>query len=993
MPQKPSKDAPLSAEQSEKRALSPFPAIEQEMLALWKEGEIFERSLQERPTRKTYTFYDGPPFATGMPHYGHLLQSILKDAVPRYWTMKGYHVPRRWGWDCHGLPIENLIEKDLKLSSKKDIEEHGIDRFNAACRASVFLYEQDWGKYVERIGRWVDFKNPYMTMHNEYIESVWWVFAELYKKELVYHGTRVSLFCPRCSTPLSNFEIAMGNSYTDREDPAIYIKFPVAGEEKTFFLAWTTTPWTLPSNTGLAVHPELTYVKVRVQETGEVLIFAQSRAEEVLKEWGGLEAGVAKILVLGTMKGSELVGMTYEPLYRFVDGVEGGFRVVSGEHVTADDGTGIVHTAPAYGEEDLRMSREHGLPIIQLVDDEGKMLSTTGVFAGLPIKDADPLVINDLRERGLLYRAETITHSVPECWRCSTLLMYKAQPAWYVDVTSIKEKMLKTAEKIHWHPEHFKDGRFGKGLQTAPDWNISRARYWGSPIPVWNCASCSAVKVVGSIKELQEFAIPDAYKKDQDLHRPEIDGVKLLCTCGGIMTRIPEVFDCWFESGSMPVAQLHYPFEKKSFFESHSPADFIAEGQDQTRGWFYALHVLSTALFNKPAFENVIVTGMVLAEDGKKMSKKLKNYPDPWHLLETHGADALRYYFLTSPVVEAESLNFQEKDLQMITRTFLNLYWNVATFYKTYAIDEVKLGKPRSGHVMDRWILSRLSQLIEEMTEAMDTYQVVKAARPLRAFMDDVSTWWLRRSRDRLKSENAFERQDALKTLLEVLQEFTKLCAPFIPFLAEKVYQTIEGPKASVHLDAWPKPLARVRDEALERDMLWIREVASAAHEARTKKGVAVRQALASLTISFTDPQELTYWQGRVAALEVLREEINVEAILLEGKSGLTHPWVAELDFELTPDLRKKGYRREFSRQVMALRKQAGLEPKDRVHVLYTLQEGEALDAVQEGGAEFTKELRAESVNFVEKWVAEQEIVADIAIGEEAGKLALKVVR
>lgn len=972
--------------------VSPFPAFEAEMLAHWKKEGIFERSIKERSARKTFVFYDGPPFATGLPHYGHLLQSTLKDAVPRYWTMKGYRVPRRWGWDCHGLPIENMIEKELGLHSKRHIEEHGIEKFNAACHAAVFRYEKDWGEYVDRIGRWVDFKDPYMTLTADYIESVWWVFAELYKKELVYRGTRVSLFCPRCSTPLSNFEVSMENTYVDREDPAIYVKFAVKDELQTYFLAWTTTPWTLPANTGLAVNPEMVYVKAKIQETGDILYFAESRAAEVLKEWGGIDAGVAKVLVMGKFTGAELTGMRYEPLYTFFDAGPDAYRVVTGAHVTAEDGTGIVHTAPAFGEEDLQMANEHGLPILDTVDEEGRMRPECGAFAGLKIKDADAVVIQDLRERHHLYRADILNHSVPTCWRCSTLLFYKAQLNWFVNVTSMKDRILKTAQKINWNPDHFKEGRFGKGLETAPDWNISRSRYWGSPIPVWNCQSCDKSRVIGSLKELKQHAIGAVSTKEFDLHRPGIDNVLLKCDCGGEMKRTTEVFDCWFESGSMPVAQLHYPFKQKAFFDAHSPADFIAEGQDQTRGWFYALHVLSTALFNKPAFKNVIVTGMVLAEDGKKMSKKLKNYPDPMEMLNKFGADALRYYLLTSPVVEAEGLNFSERDLQMITRTFLNLYWNIVVFYKTYATEDVKVGKPRSSQVMDRWILSRLSALTEQVTTSMDEYALTKATRPLREFIDELSTWWLRRSRDRLKSENAYEKMDALKTLLEVLQEFAKLCAPFIPFLAEKVYQEIGGAKASVHLETWPKVVSRVRDEQLENDMQWIRETASVAHELRSKNAIPVRQALASLKISFAEPELLAHWETKRFLLDILREETNVEQILLEGKTGLLQPWEVTLDTEMTPELRKKGYRREFSRHVMQLRKQAGLEPKDKAHVLFCLPEGEVRDAMMEGGPEYTKDIRAQSLNLVTEWVQEKENQADVEIGGEKGKLALKKV-
>lgn len=984
---------PKSDQQEGKRPL--FPQIEEEIAAHWQREHIFERSIKERSSRKTYVFYDGPPFATGLPHYGHLLQSAVKDAVPRYWTMKGYRVPRRWGWDCHGLPVENLIEKELQLSSKKEIEAHGIDKFNKACRLSVLRYEAEWGQYIDRIGRWVDFDHSYMTMQDNYIESVWWVFSELYKKQYAYKGTRVSLFCPRCSTPLSNFEIAMGNSYVDKEDPAIFVKFPVLGKEKTFFVAWTTTPWTLPANAGLAVNPELDYVQVAVHETGETLIMAEARANDVLKEWGGLEAGVTKLVVTGRMKGAELVGQAYQPLYQFLPVPEGmtAYRVVPGFHVSSEDGTGIVHIAPAFGEEDLQIGKEHGLPLFDTVDEEGKMRAEIAPFAGEFVKKADDHVIVDLQERGLLHRAEKITHSVPVCWRCNTLLLYKAQPAWFVDVTKLKDSLLKTAQKINWHPEHFREGRFGKGLETAPDWNISRSRFWGSPIPVWECTTCDEREVIGSLKELKKRAKPGTFVDHQELHRPGIDQVVLPCQCGGEKKRVPEVFDCWFESGSMPVANLHYPFENKRSFEANFPADFIAEGQDQTRGWFYVLHVLSTALFNKPAFKNVIVTGLVLAEDGRKMSKKLKNYPDPWEVLTNYGADALRYYLFTSPVVRAEDLNFAERDLQTIVRGFLNLFWNVTTFYKTYATDDVKVGKPRSAHVLDRWILSRAQALLEEVTKQMDAYDLVAASRPLRSFVEDLSTWWLRRSRDRLKSENAYERMDALKTLREVLEMLAKIAAPFIPFLAEKVYLDIGGAKASVHLEKWPKPETRLRDVQLEEDMEWVRKIVSETHELRSKAGIPVRQALAKLVIAIVSPDEFNRRHKQKHLLEIIREEVNVEVVHLEGRSLEGVEYTLDLDKEITPELRRKGMRREFSRYVMQLRKQSGLEPKDRAHVQYFFPEGEAREAIIEAGAEFAKDLRAESINLVEKWVNEPEFSEEIEIGGIKGKLAIKVVR
>lgn len=932
---------------------SVFPLMEEEITAYWKQENIFERSVSERPADKGYTFYDGPPFATGLPHYGHLVQSAMKDAVPRYWTMQGYRVPRKWGWDCHGLPIENIIEKELKLGSKKEIEAHGIDKFNAACSTAVFTYEKEWGRYVERIGRWVEFENSYKTMDNDYMESVWWVFSELHKKNYIYKGFRVSLYCPRCATPLSNFEIAMGNSYVDREDFAVYVKFPMKDEANTFFLAWTTTPWTLPANTGLSVHPNFKYVALRFTDTNETLIVAESRKDAV--------ADGRAYEVVGSWMGSELVGKRYEPLYSFFP-VEGdGFRVVAGEHVTAEDGTGIVHTAPAFGEEDLQMGQQHGLPILQTVDDEGLMMPECGAFAGKKIKDADPLVVEDLRARGLLWRDEKMTHSVPICWRCDTLLFYKSQPAWFVDVTKLKPLMLKTAEKIHWHPEHFKEGRFGRGLDTAPDWNISRTRYWGSPLPVWECSSCDKRTIVGSIEELKSLAKPESWPETLDLHRPTIDQVILPCACGGEQKRIQEVFDCWFESGSMPVASIHYPFENKKWFETHFPADFIGEGQDQTRGWFYVLHVLATALFEKPAFKDVIVTGIVLAEDGKKMSKKLKNYPDPWEVLTQYGADTLRYYLLSSSLVEAESLNFSKRDLETITRGLMNLVWNIKTFYETYSAGQkIVLEKPRSAHVLDRWLFARFQQLLDTVTKSMDGYELVKATRPIRDFVEDLSTWWLRRSRDRFKSENEFDKMDALRTLREILEELAKLMAPFTPFIAEKMYLDVGGSKASVHLEKWSKVQDRLIDEKLLSDMRWVRQVASKGQESRVEVKIPVRQALASITIFVKNAEEAARLSKQADLLVLVREELNVEDVVLAVRADQGDDLQVELDTVITPELRRKGLRREFVRQVMAYRKQLGLTPSDVVKFAYSTTSDELTSLIEELGPAMAKDVRAE---------------------------------
>lgn len=966
-----------------------FAKIEEEILDFWKKERVFERSLEERPEGKGYVFYDGPPFATGLPHYGHLLQSAIKDAVPRYWTMNGYRVPRRWGWDCHGLPIENLIEKELKLRSKRDIEAFGIGKFADACRQSVFTYEHEWEKYVERMGRWVDFKRSYKTMDNDYIESVWWAFSELYKKEYIYKNVRVSLYCPRCATPLSNFEIAMGNSYVDHEDPAIYLKFPVVGEKDTFMVAWTTTPWSVPGITGLAIHPELVYVGAKLESTGETLIFAEARQSDVLKQFYPLTAE-GGFEIVGRWKGSELIGKHVEVPYHFLP-VEGdAYRVVAGDHVAAETGTGIVTTAPAFGEEDLLTARQNNLPLLFTLDDEGRLIEECKPFAGLKAKEADAPIIEDLRSRGLLYREEKITHSVPVCYRCNTLLLYKAQPAWFVDITKLKPKMLKTAKKVNWHPEHFKEGRFGKGLESAPDWNISRSRYWGSPLPVWECKDCDRRTIIGSVAELAKLAKDGDRVKTMDLHRPAIDEVKIPCACGSEQSRIPEVFDCWFESGSMPFASGHYPFEQKKWFEENFPADFIGEAQDQTRGWFYTLHVLAAALFDKPAFKNVIVTGLILAEDGRKMSKSLKNYPDPWKVFEQYGADALRYYCLSSSVVEGESPSFSERDLQNIVRGFLNLLWNVKVFYETYAPPRLALTKPRSAHVLDRWLFSRLAVLMQEVGDSMDSYELARATRPLRAFVDDLSTWWLRRSRDRLKSENEFEKTDALRTLREVLEEVAKLMAPFTPFIAEKIYQDIGGKKTSVHLERWPKVEAKLIDERLTADMNWVRAVASRTHELRAEAKIPVRQTLASLTIAIASAEEAARLTRQGDLLGLLREEVNVEDVrVVAGALAEGELWQATLDTIITPELRQKGERREFIRHVMSARKEANLKPVDRVHVRVVLPDGELRQTLTQNTALLAKEARAETIELVDALPTEALLQKDLEIGEVKLQIAL----
>jgi isoleucyl-tRNA synthetase len=951
-----------------------FPKMEEEILEFWEKHNIFERSIEERPENKRFVFYDGPPFATGLPHHGHLLQSALKDAVPRYWTMNGYRVERVWGWDCHGMPIENMIEKELGLNSRRDILEYGIDKFNAACRASVMMYDKEWRKYINRFGRWVDMDHAYKTMDDSYIESVWWSFSELYKKNLVYKDFRVSLYCPRCATPLSNSEVTMGHSYRDEEDPAITIKFKVLDQDKTYLLAWTTTPWTLPANTAIAVNRDLAYLKIYIPEKDEYWIIAESRKDEVLKELirQDLTDENSQTEAMHTerrFEGKELIGWHYEPLYTFLPVPEGfdAYRVIDMPYVSAADGTGLVHTAPAFGEDDFNASKVHKLPVLLTVDEDGKMLSELGAFGKLPIKQADPLVVDDLQKRGLLVKSERIVHSVAECYRCKTLLMYKAQTAWFVNIAKLRPKMLDAAKKVHWVPESFKEGRFGNGLATAPDWCISRTRYWGAPLPVWECDACHERKVIGSIAELKEAA-GGHLPKGWDMHRPGIDLVEFKCEkCDGTMKRTTFTFDCWLESGGMPYASIHYPFENREKFEEHFPADFIGEAQDQTRGWFYNMHVLSSGLFGKPAAKNIVATGMILAADGKKMSKSQKNYTDPYALMEKLGADALRVYLLSSPVMQAEAINFSDDECAQLQRAIFGILWNVRQFYLTYAESKrIEIQKPRSMHVLDRWIFSKLESLAKTMTENMDSYDLANALRPLRPFVDDFSTWWLRRSRERMKQvDDPDDALDALRTLREVLLVLSRLMAPFAPFFAERLYQDLEGDKMSVHLDRWPKFDERTIDERLENDMAWVRDVVTAGLEARVQTKLPVRQALASLSIKIKAPAELNRLSSKMDLLSLIRDELNVEQVLLnQADPAQIEDWVIALDTVLTPELMKKGFYREMVRNIMQLRKQSGLTPSDRINLAIGTDDAEISQWVGEMEVDLAKEIKAEGIGL-----------------------------
>ena len=846
---------------------------EKEILAFWDKNKIFEKSISERPENKPYVFYDGPPFATGLPHYGHIVASLMKDVVPRYWTMRGYRVERVWGWDCHGLPIENIIEEELGLKTKQDIEKMGVAKFCDACRNTVLKYAEEWKKTIHRMGRWVDMDHAYQTMDLGYMESIWWVFKQLWEKDLIYEGRKSMHICPRCVTPLSNFEVTQG--YKDVKDISVVVKFKVINHktkvkslenlDNLYILAWTTTPWTLPGNVLLAVGKSIQYSVVSIEGEDGLFVVAKDRVEKMM--------GNKKFEIRNSILGSNLIGLEYEPLFPYFANTENSFRVVEGgDFITTEEGTGVVHIAPAFGEDDYQVGLREKTGWVQHVTMEGKFIPEVTDFAGKEVKPkedptkTDVEIIKWLAANGKLFAKEKVEHSYPHCWRCDTPLLNYSTSSWFVKVTELKNDLLKNNKDINWVPAHIKDGRFGLWLEGARDWAISRNRYWGTPLPVWKCEEdCKNVAVVGSVEELEKLT----GKKVDDLHKNKIDNLVIKCDkCDGEMKRITEVLDCWFESGSMPYAQFHYPFENKEKVEAGFPAEFIAEGQDQTRGWFYTLHVLATALTRgkKPpipvkkmssSFKNVIVNGIVLAEDGKKMSKRLKNYPDPTEVLAKYGADAMRYYLVSSPVMYAENLNFSEKEVREMYNKVMNILWNVFEFYQLFS----KHGTCSMKHVtsdkniLDLWILAKLHLLIKEVTERMNEYKLAEASRPIGEFITELSQWYVRRSRDRFKGENETDKQNALATLREVLLTLSKVMAPFTPFIAEKIFRQIINPKSetinddlSVHLEAWPEADEGLIDEKLLKEMAQARKIVEMGHALRKEAGIPVRQPLAGLT-------------------------------------------------------------------------------------------------------------------------------------------------
>lgn len=917
---------------------------EKELVKYWETHRTFEKSVEQRPADDGYVFYDGPPFITGVPHHGTLLSSVIKDAIPRYWTMKGKRVERVWGWDCHGLPAEVFTEKKLGIQDRRDIgTKISLEDYIKACRENMIQTGNEWEATIARIGRWVDFKGAYRTMDKDYMESVWWAFKKLYEAGKIYEGEKVLLYCIRDATPISKAEVAMDNSYQDVTDPSVYVKFKLSdypdfasrvhiasdpGENNdVYMLAWTTTPWTLPANTALAVNPSFTYVNVKLGD--EIFVVAEDLVQKVFQDE---KHNPIEHTVLSRFKGKDLVGLRYQPL--FEDRGEKAHQIWPADYVTLDEGTGVVHLAPAYGEEDYVLAKEKGFPIISNLDDSG--FYTSGDWKGKQVWDVNKEIAKELHARGVVWKIDYIRHSYPHCHRCGTKLIYRAHPSWFMDIDGQRELMLEQNGDINWFPAHIKQGRFAKTVESAPDWNLSRDRFWATALPVWKGTDKSGkehIKVVGSYAELKELSGVQL----EDYHRPWIDDVSF--TIDGIKyNRIDKVIDGWFESGSMPFAQYHYPFENAEKFEQNFPGDFIAEYVGQVRAWFYYLHAVSVGLFGTNSFNNVVVTGTLAGNDGRKMSKSYGNYTDPNELMDRFSADALRFLFLSSPVLNGEDFSLQDKDVADVSRK-LNMIWNMYDFFTLYAdVDRwdsgLKSGElpedPTQGlkNPLDIWIVSRLHELTKEVDGHMQGYDLPNALKPVLPFIDDASNWYVRRSRKRFwKTDNDTDKDDAYRTLHYVLAQLSVVLAPFTPFLAEELYQKLTGGE-SVHLLDWPE--AGHINELVIRNMQGTREAITIGLAQRAEAGIKVRQPLAAATVqdmfAIGEPEDT-----HAEYLEIIREELNVKQVLHE-RSKKSEPSVrVTLDLKLNPELRQEGYAREIIRYVQQARKQAGLEVDDRI--------------------------------------------------------------
>ena len=895
-----------------------FVGLEKEVANLWTARNVIKKNFDMNQDGEYFTFYDGPPTANGRPHVGHVLTRVMKDIIPRYKVMKGYKVIRKAGWDTHGLPVELEIEKKLGISGKEQIEEYGVEKFVKECKESVFTYVSMWEKMTNQIGYWVDMENPYVTYHNPYIESVWWALKQMWNKGLLYEGHKVMPYCPRCGTALSSHEVAQG--YKDVKDLTCIAKFKVEGEENKYILAWTTTPWTLPSNLALCINKAYTYVEAKVGE--ETLILAKDLAAKVLGE---------DYEIVREFPGTELLGTKYEQLMPFGK-VEGkAFEVIHGDYVTLSDGTGVVHIAPAYGEDDSLVAKANGITFINLVDREGRFVEEVTPWAGKFVKKCDESICKWLEENNKLFKSERHLHSYPHCWRCDTPLLYYPKESWFVAMTTLRDKLLANNDKINWYPDNIRTGRFGKFLENVIDWGISRDRYWGTPLPIWGC-ECGHKECIGSIEELREKGIN--VPEDIELHKPYIDNVKLKCTCGKEMTRTNEVIDCWFDSGSMPFAQLHYPFENKELFEENFPAQFISEAVDQTRGWFYTLLAISTAIFDRNPFENCIVLGHVLDKKGLKMSKSKGNVVDPFTVLDSQGADATRWHFYTASAPWLPT-RFSVDDVGEAGRKFMGTLWNVYSFYVLYAeldqFNPLNYADFVSENVMDKWIMSKLNTLVKDVDSMLDSYQITQAALAIEDFTDELSNWYVRRNRGRYWSQELTDDKiGAYVTIYRVLTTLIKVAAPFVPFITEEIYQNLvvgldENAPESIHLCSWPQVNDNAINKELEKEMDLAYTIVKLGRSARNGANIKNRQPLSKMLIS-TD--SLPEYYG-----DIITDELNIKAV--EFGADLSK----YVNFEIKPNLPVLG--RAYGKMIPGIRRE--IAARNQMELAQAIQNGETV--------------------------------------------------